>query len=382
MNEYLLSGLIGAVVGYVANAVMDAIKMKLNNTMMGFKVKKIKDSLSSVSFKAKDGYMALDHAVPQYKEKNIKLKNTNKTFVYPIPNTYRETLENMGFKYNDSSDYRQSEMISTFNALGIKDCNEALTVAANEVAQSFIDDLKQGYIRFNGYLFGVSNIHLNRVGEEEDAVLSMELYKTDYFTYRVFANLYKKYRDRFNLNSIADFNKIPHFLSSFGLGCFIIASDGVQDYMIIAHRGSNVIVDKDRYHFSMNEAFSMLDVDMFGNPSLVSCLYRGLKEELGINEAYNSKISEFGFLDLSADIDRLECGISCYVKMTFDAEFTIEQFSKQYSTAKDKELETKNLHFVPMKELQSFISSNAGKLSAGCKHGLESLLARYEAGQI
>ena len=133
--------------------------------------------------------------------------------------------------------------------------------------------MKSGYIRFNGYLFGIDSMRTNRCGTEENAALSMDFYRTDYFTYRVFANIYQKYKDKFSLRSIRELNAIPHFLSSFGLGCYIIASDGQEDYMIIAHRGSNIIVDQNKLHFSMNEAFSMLDIDMFGNPSLVSCLY-------------------------------------------------------------------------------------------------------------
>ena len=152
--------------------------------------------------------------------------------------------------------------------------------------------------------------------------------------------------------------------------------------MIIAHRGSNVIVDRDKLHFSMNEAFSMLDVDMYGNPSFVSCLYRGLKEELGISEAYNSNILKYGFLDLSIDVDRLECGISCYVKLRFGNNFTIEQFAELYKTSKDRELETTELEFVPMTELRNYLKNNAERFSSGAIHGLYSLLSRYESHQI
>lgn len=132
----------------------------------------------------------------------------------------------------------------------------------------------------------------------------------------------------------------------------------------------------------MNEAFSMLDIDMFGNPSLVSCLYRGLKEELGISEAYNSNILRYGFMDLSIDVDRLECGISCYTRLRFNNSFTIEQFSELYKSSKDKELETTELKFIPMKSLRCFIKENESSFSSGCLCGLYSLLTRYEAKQI
>ena len=266
--------------------------------------------------------------------------------------------------------------------MGIENYQTVINESVQEVAEQFLLDLKSGYIRFNGFLFGIDSIRVNRRGEQEDAALSIDFYKTDYFTYRVFANIYQKYKDKFSLKNISELNVLPHFLSSFGLGCYIIASDEEEEYMIIAHRGSNVIVDRDKLHYSMNEAFSLLDVDMYGNPSLVSCLYRGLKEELGLNEAYNSNIIQYGFMDLSIDLDRLECGISCYIRLRFNNNFTIEQFSELYKSSKDKELETTELKFIPMKSLRTFIKDNEQNFSSSCLYGLFSLLTRYEANQI
>ena len=87
-------------------------------------------------------------------------------------------------------------------------------------------------------------------------------------------------------------------------------------------------------------------------------------------------------MDLSVDVDRLECGISCYVKLLFNNQFTIEQFSKLYKASKDKELETVELEFVPMSDLNNYIRNNAQRFSSGCLHGLYSLLSRYESNQI
>lgn len=383
MNEYVLSGIVGAAIGYLTNTIIDYVKSAASQKISNYRTKKIRDSLKETNFKADEGYMPIDHAVPQYNEDDIHLQNINHSFVIAIPQEYREELQRLGFYYHEPIPYREADLKAIFERLDLKEQLDAIIQdASNEVAKQFLDDLKNGYIRFNGYLFGVDNIRLNRSGVDENAFLSIDFYKTDYFTYRVFAKIYQKYRERFDLQNIVAINSIPHFLSSFGLGCYIIASDGLQDYMIIAHRGTNVIVDRDKLHFSMNEAFSMLDVDMYGNPSFVSCLFRGLKEELGINEAYISNIIKYGFLDLSVDVDRLECGISCYVKLLFNNQFTIEQFSKLYKTSKDKELETVELEFVPMSDLNNYIRNNAQRFSSGCLHGLYSLLSRYESNQI
>lgn len=378
MNEYLISGIIGAVIGYFINIFFDLLKSKVKN----LKTLKIRDSLKLLNFKNDNGYMPIDHAVPQYDENNICLKNTNETFIVPIPKEYREELQEFGFEYHDEILYKEQELLSIFNKLGIQDYKNIIQDSANVVASNFLTELRNGLVRFNGYLFGIDSIRLNRYGEKENAALSIDFYKTDYFTYRVFANIYQQYKECFNLQNIVDVNSISHFLSSFGLGCYVIASDGEQEYMIVAHRGLNVLVDKDKLHFSMNEAFSMLDVDMYGNPSFVSCLYRGLKEELGINEAYNSNIIKYGFMDLSIDLDRLECGISCYIRLRFNNNFTVEQFNELYKTSQDKELETTELEFVPMKMLRTYIKENKEKFSVGCLNGLYSLLTRYESNEI
>lgn len=378
INEYIVSGIIGAVVGYLTNMFLDLAKSKVKN----YRTLKIRDSLKMTNFKASDAYMPIDHAVPQYCEENIRLKYINQSFIIPIPEEYRNELQELGFEYHVETSFRTQTLIDAFKCLGIENFQTVIKESVQEVAEQFLTALKSGYIRFNGFLFGIDCIRLNRSGEEENAALSIDFYRTDYFTYRVFANIYQKHKNKFSLNSISKLNAIPHFLSSFGLGCYIIASDDEEDYMIIAHRGSNVIVDQDKLHFSMNEAFSMLDVDMYGNPSLISCLYRGLKEELGISEAYNSNIISYGFMDISVDLDRLECGISCYTRLRFNKNFTIEQFSELYRSSKDKELETTEIKFIPMKSLRNFIKENEISFSSGCLHGLYSLLARYESNQI
>ena len=383
MNEYVLSGIIGAIIGYLTNTLIDFVKSATAKKISTYRALKIRDDLKVANFKADNGYMPIDHAVPQYDEEDMHLRNSGQLFIVPIPQAYREELQRLGFHFHDQAAYREEVLRAAVEQLGLSDSFDTiLAAAADEVANQFLADLRNGYIRFNGYLFGVDHIGLNRSGEHENAALSIDFYKTDYFTYRVFAHIYQKYKEQFCLQNIVAINAIPHFLSSFGLGCYILASDGVQEYMIVAHRGANVIVDRDKLHFSMNEAFSMLDVDMYGNPSLVSCLYRGLKEELGLSEAYNAHIQQYGFLDLSIDVDRLECGISCYVKLRFSNHFTIEQFAELYKTSKDKELETKELDFVPMAELRTYLKNNADRFSSGALHGLYSLLSRYESRQI
>jgi len=326
--------------------------------------------------------MAIDHAVPKYLEKNITLKQSAKSVIIPIPDEFKKPLENLGFEFHQCDTAGNTIIEKSFKHIGIANYTSLISEAAIEVATGFLEELNQGKIRFNGYLWGVEKLRLNRSGVNEDPSFAIDFYKTDYFTYRVFAKLYQNLHERIAIRGIEDINSVPAFLSSFGIGCYVIATDGVEEYLVIAHRGSNVIVDRDRYHFSMNEAFSLMDVGFYGELSFTSCLFRGLREELGVNENYKDNIVDYGFLDLSMVLERFEMGITCYVRIKFDSEFSMNDFRELYMSAQDKELETTELIFIPMKEVRNFIKDHETEFSVGCINGLKALLSRYDSKYI
>ena len=75
MKEYILSGIMGAAIGYLMNMFIDFTKSKLKN----YRTIKIRDSLKKTNFKPSEAYMPIDHAVPQYCEENIILKYLNQS---------------------------------------------------------------------------------------------------------------------------------------------------------------------------------------------------------------------------------------------------------------------------------------------------------------
>lgn len=383
MEEYVIGGLIGAVIGYIVSITFDSIKKFVRNFLIKKRAHKQIGDLSKLNFVNDSGYLALDHAIPMYKDENISLKNSDSELIFEVPDHYKQSLKKYNFEIRESVFIGMEEKLEeSFSILNIPDYQQLLKQTALEVAEKFHQELQNGSIRFNGYLFGIENIRINRLSIKEEASLSVMFYKTDYFTFRVFAEIYKKHIDKFNICCIQDLNKLTPFLTSFGLGNFIIVNDGIQDMVLLAHRSGNVIVDQNLLHFTMNEAFSLLDVDEFGNPSFTSCLFRGLKEELGIDEKYKSKVTKYGFLDLGIDINRLEVGISSFAQIKFDTLFTPELLEELYSIAQDRELETKKLEFVPLKDLDLYIKENREKMSAGCKATLRSLYIRYKNGYL
>ena len=382
--EHVFSGIIGAIIGYVVSLILDLPKTKIDNHLKKRRVRKTSKKLSKFDFSNDSGYMALDHAIPFYEENNIDLKHAGKEFIIEIPDEFKPQLKQHKFEIRKGSQKGfENILVETFNFLqDTNDYKSKLQIAAEVVAKDFVTQLENGATRFNGKMFGVRSVKCERLTEDEKAGLSMEFYTTDYFTYRVFAKLYQEYKSKFLINGVKDLKKYIPFLSSFGIANFVIASDNTDEYILLGHRSNNVIVDKNRLHFSMNEAFSLKDIDEFEEPSFKSCLFRGLKEELGINKDFKKNVVDYGFLDLGMDVNRMEMGISSYTKLKFDDNFTPDTLRQLYSIAQDRELETKKLEFIPMSNLNRFISENECKMSAGCRATLKLLQARRIAGYL
>lgn len=256
---------------------------------------------------------------------------------------------------------------------------------ANDVAESLKMDLKQGLQRFNGEMLGVYKIQLQRIGELEQSSLNIKFYKTDFFTYRVFAQAYERLKDRFEVNGIQDLNNYyTPFLSSFGIANYLIIDDGKEDKILFGYRSNNVAVDKNKIHFSMNEAFSLQDVDStenYNNLSLSFCLKRGLREELGISsEIQRDNLEDFGFMSLAMDMNRFEIGLSSYARLRVDENFKITDLERAYQSAQDGELETKSVILKKISEVEEYTESNFDDMSVSARNVINTLLARYKSG--
>ena len=132
----------------------------------------------------------------------------------------------------------------------------------------------------------------------------------------------------------------------------------------------------------MNEAFSTNDVDKYGELSFSACLYRGIREELGLSERYENNTIEHEFLDLDMITDRLEMGILAFVRIRLDEKLTYQMLLDCYATAQDKALETSTITSIRITELDTFLKKNYNDISVGCRCGIRSLLARYRAGYL
>lgn len=342
----------------------------------------------NIIFNTNENYIALDHGIPFYKHQNIVSKKTSTKLIIAVPEKYHKKLNQGGNVFEirkQEINSWEKKFIKAFGYFKIDDYDALISKAADKAAEEFVSDINNGFHRFNSELFGIDTIIPSRIGKNEEASLGIHFYATDYFTYRVFGIIYQMLMQNNKVSKtlkIPDINKyFTPFLSSFGIGCFIILDRGKGDEILLGHRSNSVMVDKGKLHYSMNEAFSLNDAESIdGFPSLKSCLFRGFREELGISAKFEHNIIDFGFLDLGIITDRCEVGISAFARIDWDKNFQFRHLGEMYSIAQDSELETDMLELVEMRSLDEFIKLNYEKMSEGCRSSLKLLLARYKAG--
>ena len=294
-----------------------------------------------------DSIVSLDHGDPFYKPENIIFNNSNRSQFIEIPEEYVTKIKNIRLDFEFSKNQTEID-IDIFNLAidntGICNLRELIEKHSKIVAEKFIEKLNCGLLIFNGEKYGISKICVDRRGINEESRLFIDYYRTDYFTHQVFRSIYRELKEMGHeiskVKSISELNKYFPFLTSFGVNTILtLDSSGIEE-IVLAKRSRNIsnMIDKDLWHVTMNEGLSITDLDA-DEVSLVKCLHRGLREELGIREEFHKEIMSKNFYDLFINMDDFEIGISSIVKttMTFDILETL------YKSAQDAELETLGL---------------------------------------
>ena len=249
---------------------------------------------------------------------------------------------------------------------------------------------------FNGLMYGVLSFETpSNPDESQKAVL--QFYKTDYFTFRVISSYYEVHKKDIevylrgktfpNINSLS----IP-FLSSFGVSMIAIISNypigaplNDTDLVVIVRRSQNVPDNPGKWHFTMNEAFVPGDVDNYDNNyrlSFTKCASRGFEEETDWRKDLNRiKFSQYRFTTVLYDREKSQMGITGLVKISIRG---FENMAKAkdhltllYNNARDKVLESDNLQFVPIGELNRFIDKEGQLMSAPFAYALKVFSSKY-----
>lgn len=132
----------------------------------------------------------LSQAVPSYDMKNLKAHLSEDVLYVAIPEEFRARLEAKDFEYReDNLKHFESKIRKAFEHLGIENYLQVINETATLVAADILKILEGGQTRFNGEMLGVKQINTNNIGVKELPKLTIDFYKTDFFTYRVFARI-------------------------------------------------------------------------------------------------------------------------------------------------------------------------------------------------
>lgn len=381
-------GIIVTIVSIVIGILAIDWKKKKKEYTLKIRKKKTTTDLQEIDFNVESGFKYLDHAIPFYQKELLKTEVSNNMLIVPIPDDYKSILSKKDFIYRESTlEAWNKKLETTFAFLGVENCLEVINKTAIVVAKQIKEKIEDGVPRFNGEMFGVEHIQLQRIGEDENSSLKISFYKTDFFTYRVFATIYQEYKSKFVVKGIDDINKYyTPFLGSFGISNYLLVENNNKKYILFGHRGDKVEVDKNKIHFSMNEAFSMKDIDSIENftkPSFEKCLERGLREELGLSgEVQRKNLEYFGFMSLIMDINKFELGLSSFAKLVIDENFSLQDLKRSYHSGQDSELETDTAELIEIEKLEEYITQNYDNMSICARNVINTVLARLKNGYL
>ncbi|MCM3763924.1 hypothetical protein [Neobacillus niacini] len=189
------------------------------------------------------------------------------------------------------------------------------------VAEQIITKMKNKHTIFNGKSYGVYRIQRKRNADhDEDACIRLDLFETDYFTHLVFRSIYKELKDAGHqiskIEKMEELHVYTPFLTSFGINNFIIIDTPTGNEIVFAKRFKYLCTSNSEglWHVTMNEGLTITD-KKGRDVSLIKCLHRGLREELGIKEEHHKYINDERFMDLFLETTRFEIGLKSFIRM-------------------------------------------------------------------
>jgi len=322
----------------------------------------------------KDAINVVDLATgdPEFEKRNIFSREISRfgdkrRLYINMPKNLKEKLrvkeKELGYMDSQFTEFHEDASFDggkTFEDLaeitGIEDLPALIEKHRVLVGLKFLD-AAEGMI-FNGDKYGVFNLRFTRFGEEENPGVEIDLFKTDYFTHRVFRSIYHELKERGHEIARANsdtFLTYRPFFTSFGVNCLLICDGGKGKEVILSKRSARVAGSKSQYHITMNEGLSRTDKDPFGRIDIELCFKRGLLEELGIGENIYQLAVKSAFYDFFLEKNNFEIGVSAVFELELDFEKDIAPL-----IARDKQLEIDSFIPLPMrsKAINRFVREN------------------------
>lgn len=347
-----------------------------------------------------------------YSNETFKLRVVNKSLFYDIPEEYQKELDERGFNRKDKVQeverhikelnpdgkelenqlydfieryYKIKDIYTHLQGYISKKKYESIKLPSEEqfdtkalvdvirkmVACGFIDDLKGGKTMFNGAELGVYNIKDNRTTNTEHPLSEIDLYYSDYFTFKCMTEMYHVLcsvdDSHLKIEKVGDVHPLAPFLCSLGLGGFLATYTESGISLMWTKRSGN-ISSGDMWHFSYDETVSLLldaakengkilmDEDKAVHIDINQLLSRALKEEVGatpelINEEHHG-LFEVGIIKS----ERLEIELISQAVLHLPKEQSLEeQIRRMHDSANDGYLEISKIEFLPLRDHSKLI---------------------------
>lgn len=330
---------------------------------------KQKKELTELKFFRTDKIQEIEKHKEKIKPDNTELRQQFVSFVERHNDIYSlQTIQSRITEYLKQDKYKDIRL-PDHREFGI---DEFITTVSEMVACTFIADLKEGKTMFNGAELGVYDIKDNRTTNSEHPCVDMQLYYSDYFTFKCMTEMYHILCSidgtPFVINNIQDIHPLAPFLCSLGLGGYLAAYvDG--DVSLMWTKRSGNISSGDIWHFSYDETVNLL-LDgatdnhghlIIGKDNIVridteKLLYRALKEEVGATQAKvnedNHGLFEVGIIRS----ERLEIELISQAVLHLDSKVRPEvQIKEMHDSANDGYLEIAKVQFLPLRNRELLI---------------------------
>lgn len=330
---------------------------------------KQKKELETLKFFRKDKVQEVEKHLDKIKPDNNELKQQFMKFVdnhqreFPLSTIYKRLT---GYLKQDKYKDIKLPKKSVFSI------DDFIVTVSEMVACNFIDDLKAGKTMFNGAELGVYNITDNRTTNSEHPCVDMQLYYSDYFTFKCMTEMYHILcsidGNPFVINDIQDIHPLAPFLCSLGLGGYLAAYTDEGTSLMWTKRSGN-ISSGDIWHFSYDETVSLLldgavdnekhlivDKDNTVHIDTERLLYRALKEEVGATQDNvdedNHGIFEIGIIRS----ERLEIELISEAVLHMGSDISPqEQIKEMHDSANDGYLEIAKVQFLPLRNREVLI---------------------------
>lgn len=324
-----------------------------------------KKELEELGFYKKDKVQEVERHIEALQPDKEELKNQLYGFIskyFKLEDVYERLL-----LYISNDKYKNIVLpeIEKFDTIALVDTIRKM------VACGFIDDLKKGKTMFNGAELGVYNIKDNRTTNTEHPLSEIDLYYSDYFTFKCMTEMYHvlcSVDDKhLKIENVGDVHSLAPFLCSLGLGGFlaVYTENGIS--LMWTKRSGN-ISSGDMWHFSYDETVSLLldatkkdgkilvDKDNTVHIDISQLLSRALKEEVGATpelvEQENHGLFEVGIIKS----ERLEIELISQAVLHLPKEQSLEEKIKSmHDSANDGYLEISKIEFLPLRDRSRLI---------------------------